>query len=80
MIMDSMGALALATENPTPELLLLRPHGRDEPLISMRMWKHIVTQGLYQVGVCVCVCEREREREMTACKTMHVDGSGTGCC
>ncbi len=49
MIMDSMGALALATEDPVPELLLLKPHGRDEPLITPRMWKHIVTQGLYQV-------------------------------
>jgi len=49
MIMDSMGALALATENPTNDLLLLRPHGHDEPLITGRMWKHIFTQGIYQL-------------------------------
>ena len=40
---------ALATEMPTPELLLEKPHGRNEPLISRRMWKHVVVQGLYQL-------------------------------
>jgi Ca2+-transporting ATPase len=51
MIMDSMGALALATEKPTMLLLRLRPYGRDEQLVSGRMWLHIVGQGLYQVGL-----------------------------
>ena len=32
-----------------PELLLEKPHGRNEPLISRRMWKHVVVQGLYQL-------------------------------
>ena len=40
---------ALATEPPTPELLLEKPHGRDEALISPKMWKHIATQALYQL-------------------------------
>jgi hypothetical protein len=40
---------ALATEMPTPELLLERPHGRAEPLISRRMWKHVIVQGCYQL-------------------------------
>ena len=35
---------ALATENPNPELLDERPHGRNEPLISRTMWKHIIVQ------------------------------------
>jgi Ca2+-transporting ATPase len=47
--MDAMAALALATEAPTPALLRERPHGRSEALISRRMWKHILTQGLYQL-------------------------------
>lgn len=41
---------ALATEDPTPDLLTHKPHGRDEPLISRKMWKHIITQGMFQVG------------------------------
>ena len=42
---------ALATEDPTPDLLDRKPHGRTEPLISRTMWKHLLTQGLYQVCV-----------------------------
>ena len=40
---------ALATEPPTPGLLLEKPHGRDEALISPSMWKHIFCQGMYQL-------------------------------
>lgn len=49
LIMDTMGALALATEDPNPDLLNDKPHGRDEPLITRKMWKHILVQGLYQL-------------------------------
>ncbi|EIE19492.1 calcium-translocating P-type ATPase [Coccomyxa subellipsoidea C-169] len=49
LIMDALGALALATEPPTPGLLLEKPHGRDEQLISPKMWKHILAQGFYQL-------------------------------
>ncbi|KAG2500891.1 hypothetical protein HYH03_001650 [Edaphochlamys debaryana] len=49
LIMDTMGALALATEDPNPELLLMKPYGRNENLITRIMWKHILVQGLYQI-------------------------------
>jgi len=49
LIMDTMGALALATEDPTPELLNMRPYGRTESLITKTMWKHIIVQGTYQL-------------------------------
>eukprot|EP00878_Enallax_costatus_P000995 GHUV01001127.1.p1 GENE.GHUV01001127.1~~GHUV01001127.1.p1 ORF type:complete len:1156 (+),score=304.08 GHUV01001127.1:371-3838(+) len=49
LIMDTMGALALATEDPNPALLNDQPHGRDEHLITPKMWKHIIIQGLYQM-------------------------------
>ena len=39
-----MGALALATEDPNLELLNEMPHGRNEALITKRMWKHILVQ------------------------------------
>mmetsp|Transcript_4289 Transcript_4289/g.13717 ORF Transcript_4289/g.13717 Transcript_4289/m.13717 type:complete len:995 (+) Transcript_4289:117-3101(+) len=51
LIMDSMAALALATEDPTPDLLEEKPNGKDEPLISRTMWKHIVIQGIFQLAV-----------------------------
>ncbi|GLC46005.1 ATF/CREB activator [Pleodorina starrii] len=49
LIMDTMGALALATEDPHPALLLQRPNGRKEQLINWKMAKHILVQGLYQM-------------------------------
>ncbi|KAA6423560.1 MAG: P-type ATPase [Trebouxia sp. A1-2] len=49
LIMDALGALALATEAPTPDLLLMKPHGRGERIINNSMWKHIFTQGCYQL-------------------------------
>lgn len=99
MIMDTMGALALATEDPNPEVLKekvrgsqsatqrlrcllrlaarcscpgvsvmpaclavthsarqrlnfcvpLQPHGRSDPLITKKMWKHIIVQSIYQL-------------------------------
>jgi Ca2+-transporting ATPase len=39
-----MGALALATEPPTQELLDEKPHGREAALITKCMWKHITLQ------------------------------------
>ena len=42
-------AAALATEAPTPDLLLMKPHGRGERIINNSMWKHIFTQGCYQL-------------------------------
>lgn len=51
LIMDSMAALALATEQPTPDLLDDKPHGREEPLVSNTMIKHITVQGAFQLVV-----------------------------
>jgi Ca2+-transporting ATPase len=47
--MDTMGALALATEEPNKELLDDKPHGRSEPLLSITMRKHIVGMSIYQL-------------------------------
>lgn len=47
---------ALATEDPSPDLLLETPHGRTEPLINPAMWTHITVQGMYQVTLCSVLC------------------------
>jgi magnesium-transporting ATPase (P-type) len=47
MIMDSLGALALATEDPKPELLDRPPYRRDEYIISRKMVKHILAMSAY---------------------------------
>ena len=49
LVPRSLGALALATEEPHPDLLNQLPYGRNEALITKRMWKHIAVQGCYQV-------------------------------
>lgn len=49
LIMDTFAALALATEPPIKSLLDKKPYGRDDSLITPRMWTHILAQAIYQV-------------------------------
>lgn len=51
LIMDTLASLALATELPTPDLLLRKPYGRTKPLISRTMMKNILGQAVYQLSV-----------------------------
>lgn len=51
MIMDSMGALALATEPPRPGLLQRKPFGRRAPLINREMYRNIIGLSIYQLVV-----------------------------
>ncbi|KAL1371900.1 calcium-transporting ATPase 10, plasma membrane-type isoform X2 [Arachis duranensis] len=51
LIMDTLGALALATEPPTDHLMDRDPMGRREPLISNIMWRNLLIQAIYQVSV-----------------------------
>jgi magnesium-transporting ATPase (P-type) len=44
LIMDTMAALALATEPPSRDLLNRPPYGRYSKLITPRMWRLIVGQ------------------------------------
>lgn len=48
LIMDTLAALALATDPASPELLNRKPGRIDDPLISTDMWKMIVGQAAYQ--------------------------------
>ncbi|XP_060218170.1 putative calcium-transporting ATPase 13, plasma membrane-type [Lycium barbarum] len=51
LIMDTLGALALATERPSSDLMNKKPVGRTEPLITGVMWRNLLAQALYQVTV-----------------------------
>lgn len=48
MIMDTLGALALATEPPNDELMKRAPVGRTGNFITNVMWRNILGQSLYQ--------------------------------
>ncbi|KAL8494567.1 hypothetical protein ACS0TY_025403 [Phlomoides rotata] len=51
MIMDTLGALALATEPPTDDLMKRSPVGRKGNFISNVMWRNIMGQSIYQFVV-----------------------------
>jgi len=61
LIMDTMAALALATELPTPELLKRKPYGRFDALITTRMWRFILGHALYQVVVLLALLFVQRD-------------------
>eukprot|EP01134_Creolimax_fragrantissima_P008573 CFRG8573T1 len=48
LIMDTLAALALATESPSPSLLERPPYGKNAPLISRMMWRNILGQAAFQ--------------------------------
>lgn len=51
LIMDTLGALALATEPPTDHLMQRPPVGRRESLITNIMWRNLIIMALFQVTV-----------------------------
>lgn len=51
LIMDSLGSLALATEPPNDKLLERKPYKRSESIINPKMWKHILLQAIFGLGV-----------------------------
>lgn len=51
LIMDTLAALALATDAPTAEILDRPPDTKSMPLITFNMWKMILGQAVYQITV-----------------------------
>lgn len=59
LIMDTMAALALATEQPGEELFHQPPHGRHAPLITRSMWINILAMGFIMVGLLFVVMKTD---------------------
>ncbi|CAD6235005.1 unnamed protein product [Miscanthus lutarioriparius] len=51
LIMDTLGALALATEPPNDTMMQRPPVGRGDNFITKVMWRNIVGQSIYQLAV-----------------------------
>ncbi|XXG41341.1 hypothetical protein AAC387_Pa01g1822 [Persea americana] len=51
LIMDTLGALALATEPPNDEMMKRPPVGRGTNFITGAMWRNIIGQSIYQLAV-----------------------------
>ncbi|KAL7194447.1 hypothetical protein ACSBR1_034796 [Camellia fascicularis] len=49
--MDTLGALALATEPPSDGLMNRPPVGRGVSFITNGMWRNIIGQSIYQLAV-----------------------------
>ncbi|XP_057838316.2 calcium-transporting ATPase 2, plasma membrane-type isoform X3 [Cryptomeria japonica] len=61
LIMDTLGALALATEPPNDELMKRMPVGRTGSFITREMWRNVIGQSIYQLIV-MAVLEIEGTR------------------
>ena len=53
LIMDTLAALALATEPPSDALLEQQPYLRNDQIVTPVMWRNIVGQGLFQATVLI---------------------------
>ncbi|THG10709.1 hypothetical protein TEA_025078 [Camellia sinensis var. sinensis] len=47
LIMDKLGALALATDQPINDLMKKKPVGRFDPLITNVMWRNLLAQAFF---------------------------------
>ncbi|KAA6383368.1 MAG: putative Plasma membrane calcium-transporting ATPase 3, partial [Streblomastix strix] len=84
LIMDTLAALALATEGPTKELLKRRPYGRTDSIICASMWRNILSCAIYQAVIIITLLflwgeknefwtleERPDLREIELCKLLQ---------
>ena len=55
LIMDTLAALALATEPPREELLERKPHKKNEYIITAKMIKHIIGQAIFQTIILLII-------------------------
>ena len=55
LIMDSLAALALATDTPSHDLLNRHPHGREEYIINRTMVRNILAQSILQISVILVI-------------------------
>ncbi|KAI9722349.1 MAG: hypothetical protein M1812_001821 [Candelaria pacifica] len=51
LIMDTLAALALATDPPSRSILDRKPEPKSAPLITLTMWKMIIGQSIFQLVV-----------------------------
>ncbi|KAM3290391.1 hypothetical protein P3S67_018680 [Capsicum chacoense] len=49
LTMNTLGALALATEPPSNDLMNKKPVGLTEPLLTRSMWRDLLAQAFYQI-------------------------------
>lgn len=53
LIMDTLAALALATEPPHPNLLNEKPYSRQDLIVTPVMWRNICGQAFFQIVILI---------------------------
>lgn len=53
--MDTLGALALATEPPTDDILNRQPYAKDNAIVTEVMWRNVFGHALYQIFALVFI-------------------------
>ena len=55
LIMDTLAALALATEPPQEDILNRQPYHKDAPIVTEVMWRNVFGHALYQMFVIIVI-------------------------
>lgn len=55
LIMDTLAALALATDKPDQNILDSKPEGRNNKMISVNMWKMILGMSIFQLIIMLII-------------------------
>lgn len=51
LVMDTFGALALATEAPNDSILKRQPYKKSDPIVNQIMWRNIFGHAIFQIIV-----------------------------
>ncbi len=77
LIMDTLAALALATDPPTDSILDRAPDPKSAPLITVTMWKMIIGESIYQLVITLLlyygsysILSYQSEREIESVPTL----------
>jgi magnesium-transporting ATPase (P-type) len=49
--MDTLGALALASEPPSDSILKRKPYAKDDAIMTESMWRNVFGHAIYQMAV-----------------------------
>jgi len=51
LVMDTLGALALATEPPQSDILMRQPYRKDKPIVTEVMWRNVFGHAVWQIAL-----------------------------
>jgi len=55
LIMDTLGALALATEPPLENILTRPPYAKDNAIVTEVMWRNVFGHAIYQATILLVI-------------------------